>query len=105
MPELAEVNAEFEQAVFMEWCLSSRVGLNARWQLFHREIICNEHGQAGLLDPVQQLRVAAIECCTSCVNDRRVWLAAHFHDDLRKACVQANHIAGFDDNAVSPHHL
>ena len=72
-----------------------RIGKAAGDQL-DRVVVGQQAGQARVGDPLQQLGIAPVQAGARLVDQLRVGLLLHLEQHIRKAGVQAHHVALLD---------
>ena len=100
VPDLAQVNAELEQAVLVQRQGRAAARVADRRMRLDRVVVGDQHRQAAVGDPLQQLGIATVEHRTGLVEHRRIRLAGHLDQGLGEAGVQAQHVAGLDHDLV-----
>ena len=63
-------------------------------------VVGDQNSQAAIGDPVEQLRITPIERSAKLIQHRRIRITVHLEQLLGKAGMQADHVAGLDDDAI-----
>lgn len=100
VPELGEVDAKFEQTVFMEEQAAALVvGGDGFTHGSDGQVLGGDDGDAAVGDQLQQGWVPAVEHSASMVNGG-IELAVAGHDHLVEAVLEEEDVAGFDHNLI-----
>jgi hypothetical protein len=93
------MNAQLEQAQFVETFVGTPVRRLAWRHRFDSEIVGDQHRQPTLVDPPQQMIIASIEMAEGVFQQRFRRIGARLQQRRGLSRVQTHHVAALDDRA------
>jgi hypothetical protein len=103
IPQFAEMDAELEQAMTVQWDEGSRPGRAAWRDRFHRIVVGCNRRDATVGDPLQQAFVSPVQRRAGIAQNLGFGSASHFQQHGRKAGMKAQDVAGLESDVICLH--